>query len=30
MIDWKASIILSIVLTAALWGIMWLIRKMSR
>ena len=30
MIDWKASIIGTIVLTAILWGIMWLIRKMSR
>jgi len=30
MIDWQTSIILSIVLTALLWGVSWLIRKMSR
>ena len=30
MIDWKASVILSIVLTALLWLIMWVIRKVSR
>jgi len=30
MIDWQASIFWTIVLTAALWGITWLIRRFSR
>ncbi len=30
MIDWKASIFWTVVLTAILWAIMALIRKLSR
>ncbi len=30
MIDWQASIFWTIVLTAVLWGVSWLIRKLSR
>ena len=30
MIDWKASIFWTIVLTAILWAVMTLIRKLSK
>ncbi len=30
MIDWKASILWTIVLTAILWAVMALIRKLSK
>ena len=30
MIDWKASILWTIVLTAILWGVTTLVRKMSK
>ncbi len=30
LIDWKASIFWSVVLTGVLWGVLTLVRKMSR